>query len=375
MISQVMSISSSLLPEDTFRKLELRTSSKHKKLLDSSCQLVVGVVLKTIEAIKLKEFKKFDSNPMDFGCQNRALVLRSIDLSLLQEEINSLEQDTRRVFERYKESSLDPVSFFNEHLGELKTQDEIVFKKITYLLHSYVLTVVRKFFQKLPSGVVVTTIDPKALKDLIGETATTGFMQNVVKNSQRYLSNATAEYMREEAEKISLDSSKSRIVEMISEKQTHRVDRRTFLCFFYAVKTMLVRLREELAPICIKSIGADSLPICLFLQPIKKGGEFQRISSDNFSLDSAIVFFEIVLHVPVSEFERLLDLYGFSEIILHLAACEPAYEQGTDLFSIQLEEARNEVLFYKEKGGMDFCQLDHIYLDQLANKESVYEYR
>ncbi len=214
---------------------------------------------------------------------------------------------------------------------------------------------------------------PKALMDMVGPSATTGFVQEVVKNSQRRLSSATAVFMRQEALQLEDSPVKSRINHMLSFE--HQVDRRTFLCFFYAVKTLLLRLREEMTPICLKSVSLGSEPFFVFLEPKEKAGEFQVVSSDSFSGNTVMFMFEMVVGIAQEEFIDRITQYGFTEIVLELASREFPYEKGTDLSSISDEGAREEVASYRKRNTVDFCELDHIYLDQVANKGVVYDYR
>ncbi len=88
MITQTCnSVTRSLLPEDAVSKLETGRSSQAEKLLGMAYSLVTQVVLRTIDIVRNREYKKLDSNPMDYGCQNRALVLRGFDLAGLTEDL------------------------------------------------------------------------------------------------------------------------------------------------------------------------------------------------------------------------------------------------------------------------------------------------
>ncbi len=255
----------------------------------------------------------------------------------------------------------------------LVVENDAHFQKIEYLLHSNILTIVRKFDQQQDNGIVVTKMAPKALMGMAGASATTGFVQEVVKNSQRRLSSSTAVFMRQEALQLKDSPIKDRINHILSFE--HKVDRRTFLCFFYAVKTLLFRLREGMTPICLKSVSLGSEPFFVFLEPKEKDGEFQIVLSDNFPDNTVMFIFEMVVGVTQQELMDRITQYGFTEIVLELASREFPYEKGTDLSAIPDEGAREEVALYRKRNTVDFCELDHIYLDQVANKGVVYDYR
>jgi hypothetical protein len=364
MISQINTAAHALLPEEMIRQLENGSSSKLSKLLDSSCSLIVNALLQTIVEIKSQNYKRFDSNPLDFGCQNRALVLRSILEKNLTEELDFLEKEALEVQKLYQSKAVSPINLLNSFP---------ISEEIEYLLHSYLLTVVRKFDKQLPNGVIITKMFPKALAEMSGG-GTTGFMQDVVKNSQRKLSAATADFMKREAGKIENSAIKEPLMEMLSIEHIRTQDRRTFLCFFYAVKTMLTRLKEERALICIKSMNFDGSPFFIFLQSLKKGAEFSLVSGDDFEGRTPTLIFEMLIHVSKEEFEDFIRREGFTDLVLILASKEPPYGGESSLSSIASEEARREIATFQSR-ALDFCELDHVYLDQLANRANIHEYR
>lgn len=222
--------------------------------------LVTNIVLGAIKSLEKRDYKSFDANPGDGGCQIRALELRSLVIRLEQEgfqECCSLKNfflqfkkagQERRNNPGRLESSLHRG--FEEELSQLK-----ISKEMEYLLHCYFSASLRVPYQTCENGVIMTRSDVSRLAKLSKniDRLESKHRKKIVENHQKKLSMLSVEAIRASARQLSsLDlGEKQFLVRMLSKEHTHlftpnkEFEPKEFGCLFYEMKTVLACLKEE----------------------------------------------------------------------------------------------------------------------------------
>lgn len=351
----------------------------------STSLLIVNIALKAIEALNKSNFKAFDANPGDRGCQNLAFELRRLSAAGLPsvEEKRSLEETAFRIKDLVKErmnsekqrNKCSALLFFKSHLVTL-----VVSKEMEYILHCYLSTVLRTPYKTLETGVVVTRSDVSKFEKLspkIDSRLKGGFPNEILKENQKNLSKLSMESIRASAMRLSTlkTEEKDLLMTMLSKENTHIVQNRTFGCSFYGIKTVLFLLREERGVICLKSIvPKGSLSFRIFLRAQEIGGEFTVLSEEAFgeiSSDTAIMVFEVEVKMNKEETSRFLMEHGLTDMLLFQASEEALYEPGTELDKIIVPDgARKEILecLVNRFGMHKVLTVDHVYFNTLGGE-------
>ncbi|MCX6990342.1 MAG: hypothetical protein NTX49_04680 [Chlamydiae bacterium] len=328
-------------------------------------------------------FKEFDANPGDGGCQLRALALRDIsnrDLSKECAELKAAMEKIKRVItSRYTSHKLPEESssvFFDRELRVIQLSAEM-----EYLMHCHLLKVLRTPYQTLASGVVMTKTEMHKLTlfQPAADKIESDIRRAIVEESQVRTSFLSMERVRAEVDKITtlLPAELEIVTEMLSESHTHvftaddRFRPKAFGCLFYAIKTLLQRLKEEQTLICLKGIvpkGREG--VSLFLQSSARGAEFALIPGGAV-IDTAqdVVVFEVVFNQTEAATREMLSARSFTEEALINASLENQFERGSTLESMEHESAIEEVLTHKAmaEGREIAFAIDHIYFDKLKH--------
>ena len=374
---------SSLLPSSLIDKLVEK--GEVEKPMCATSLLIVNIALEAIEALNADNYKAFDANPGDRGCQNLAFELRCLHLLGLpkQEERSALEIAASRIKSLIKErlskekerNKCSSQVFFKEQVSLLAMS-----KEMEYVLHCYLSTVLRTPYKTLETGVVLTRSEVYKLGKLsakIEDKLREGFPSQILQENQQKLSHLSAEAMRASAEKISsLQVEEKELIRSLLSKENTRVVRsRTFGCCFYGIKTVLLRLREEQGVICLKSIVPKGcLPFRIYLKSEMSGSEFTVLSEEAFislSPNTPILVFEVEMSVGKEEASHLLMKHGFTDAVLVQASEEPLYEPGTELDKIVVPKAaKEEILSYQKKREdiPKFFAVDHVYFNLLRGE-------
>lgn len=378
----------SLVPKSFIQGLQ--SGKKHETLCETQmCSvvlLIVNIALGAIKALKQGQYKCFDANPGDGGCQSRALELRRLFMIDLKEEYTALEKVAsgikvlvnKRKGNPKERSKCTAQAFFQAHVGTLTMS-----KEMEYILHCYLSTVLKTPYQTLANGVVMTRSDASKLSVLsskITSVLDTPSLRKIVEGNQTTLSMLSVAAMRFAASQvISLGSDeKEQMMTMLSPEHTHlftpdiiKYEPKAFGCLFYEVKTVLTRLREEQGIVCLKSIVVTGSPFHLLLQSPTSGKEFEVLTDEactSLLPVTAIVVFEAVVKVEKEVASHLLMEHGFTDTILAQAAQEAPYEPKSTLDDVKVPKALEEIVAYKEKRVKigDFILLDHVYLNTLS---------
>ncbi len=343
-----------------------------------------GTAIGVIPALVHRNFKAFDSNPGDAGCQNRALILREflkIDMGVECEALHSTLMKVRQLVQRRKESPKfqvgSPAKFFETLFADLRISPEMEF-----LMHSHFLTVLRASYEVTSRGIVMTKTDISRMEWFCSTLNHVGreIRFAIAENSQHKLSLMTAERLRRALESSSLIPSKEKEVmrRMLSDEMTHlfssdaRFMPKTFLCQFFAVKSVLIRLREDRALILLKGfVKKEVAPICIFLQPAKAGDEFIPLSAEDVEAldpEAPLVVFDSVVEKSMDELLKSLELVSFTEQVLSQAACVPPFEHSSKASDIKDPEGLAEVLHYQARHSArpSAFILDHVFLSSLS---------
>ena len=381
------SLLSSLIPRSVVEGLltEKEDDNLGESAMCAVALLIVNIILGTIKVRKANNFKSLDANPGDKGCQSRALVLRKLtrmDLEAEYATLNKNAQEIKKLVNTRKSSPKEqqkcpPHKFFCNHFEALT-----ISKEIEYLLHCYLSTILRKPYQTLSNGVVMTKSDTGQLK-VLSEKITIldiSMRRKIVEENQKTLSVLSVAAMRIAAAEVSTlgPEEKNLMMTMLSPEHTHLFtpnfelyEPKAFVCQFYGVKTLLIRLREEHALVCLKSIVVTGKASYLLLQSSVSGEEFELLPDETYTVLSqmtAVVVFEAVVNVEKEKAKKLLIEQGFTTIMLSEAAIAEPYEPKSSLDDVKVPEAVAEITCYTEKRAEwgDAIALDHIYLSTLG---------
>lgn len=375
----------SLLPDIITTKLSQRL--REDSITDSAqyalALLISSSILGSIQSLEKRAYKDFDANPGEGGCQARALELRRIvQLDSVKEECGPLSAVAERIkatVQKYKGKQsklvqLESCQFFTKEIGDIE-----ISKEMEFLLHSYVSKVMRLPVKTLENGIVITKSDVGRLSMLSKnfDKCVEGVMrQRVLEQNQITLARISREAMRSHGNEIvSLEQrEKQLLMEMLSIRNTKQFteEPRKFLpkefgCLFYEVKTLLTRLKEEKAVICLQNISNTGIPFRLYFRPKVEGEEFEVLLDEEvkeLDKNTLITAFDAVVTVEKEKAKELFMQHGFSEIVLMQSANEAPYNPSSKIEEIKEPEARQEIDNYrrKSKNLENFLILDHIFL-------------
>lgn len=376
-IMDTCSIVSSLVPiYSTGNRTEERENPGEQQMC-AVALLIAETILGTLKALNQKNYKAFDANPGDGGCQNQALELRRLTALDLSEECGELEKTAcalKNLVQTRKSNPKErmkcsPEEFFSTHVESIH-----ITKEMEYLLHCYLLTVTRVPYKTLENGVVLTQTEPSRLSKLSKNLKN---VKEIASGAQARLSMLNMESIRRHVNALSTVENKERIALMLSVENTHfytpnpHYPPKAYGSLFYSVKTVLHRLSEEGALIALKSIVKDGKPIYLAMHSASMGGPFELLPDSSYSdlsPDTPIVVFEAVVERSRDEAAEEIRTRGFTDLALTCASKEAPYEPKSDLSSIKVHEALLEIQGYREKTTC--LQLDHVYLTTVG-KEGV----
>ena len=146
--------------------LRKRIAQKDVRFRDAACatsQFVANVILGTVKAIRSGDFKSFDPNPGDAGCQSRAAILHFLlqDPSNMK-ELEALEEKARTVIDIFRKcknnlKEQDAAGLFQREVESIEISEDMAF-----LMNCYFLQVLRHPCHKpgvvnpAPNGVLTT---------------------------------------------------------------------------------------------------------------------------------------------------------------------------------------------------------------------------
>jgi hypothetical protein len=382
-VNATSSVIASILPRNFLTHLQ---NEKKEDTICSVSLLIANVIVRALSAIKQGNLKQLDGNPGNGSCQNQALIICQLYHTGLDEEGiillkkgGKLKKRIMRRKQNQKESrKTAPLAFFQQYVTPLE-----VSKKWEFVLHSHLLWVVKLPHQTLPNGIVITKSCPGRLEALSKgfSKIDCAFKRLLVEQSQLTHSLMSLEKVREIASGLWGLSpfSKEVLVQMLSTKNTHlyspnekKYAPKAYGCLFYLMKTLLFRLREVEALICLKSIETEKKPFCLFFQPESPGEEFALVQEESLTkIDKkmGIIVFQAVSSIDSSSAATNLIAEGITEALLCRAAFEPPYEGSSTLSSIQMEEGIEEIKAYQAMGKGSYLILDHIYANTLGKED------
>jgi hypothetical protein len=260
---------------------------------------------------------------------------------------------TKRGQKKFEEKA---YTFFSGQLGSLA-----VSKKMEFLLQGFALTRLRKPIKQDKKGVIYTATETGYLSlfsKLLGGQPFNSWQKNITQYWTKEFTALSVALIREEAEKITCleANKKERLRRMLSEACTHiytpdpQFEVKTFGCCFYEYQAIITRLKEENGLVGFKNIVSEGRPFLILLQ-----GQYKEGAT--------------TLHQD--ELRSWIASITFEKMILAFAAKEPPYEPNSDLESIEDEEAKKEILFYREimeKQVEDKVVLDHVYCNLLVEE-------
>lgn len=385
-IATVRPLVTSLLPthaQEVISKLQENQRCAETRMFAITL-LITNVVLGAIKALKGGDYRSFDANPGDGGCQVRAMELRRLVQMDLKGECSFLQkkaQEINKNVQHRKNTAHKPQNpleeFFLEQFDQLG-----VSKEMEYLLHCYLSAKLRAPYYTHENGVIMTKSDISYLAKLSQKIDTLDytFRRKIVENNQKNLSSLSLDLLRDSAMRITSlkGEEKALLITMLSEKHTHvftphkDFEPKTFGCLFYEIKVLLSYLKEECGIICLKNIvPKGSEAFCIFLQSQASQEEFSVLSDQecrSLNLNSPVIVFTAVMNLGKEEALKRLKQYRFSDMVLLQAAKETPYEPGSSLDDIKEDKAVEEITSYQQKETEigNFFTLDHIYLNKVG---------
>jgi hypothetical protein len=362
-------------------------------------ETIANIAIKSVQAFLQGKLKLLDPNPGDDGCQLRAIALYNLfqDQEVFQEglklletarKINQMAIDLRRTEKRAEHPKLKAELaqlLFQKGIGTVECS-----KKMEFILLCGFLQTLRKPFQVLPNGIVLTKSDSSQLqqfsKRINGDLDRT-YRLAMVERTEVQLTNLSMDVIRNVAFKaLSFESKEKEILcRMLSAENTKFTKPKApyipkaIGCKYFAGKAMIYSLKEQKALVALKSIVLKGLPISmLFFQSREKGAEFELVPLDcvrKLDLKTPMVVFEAVFGAPLEEIAARVNKCGLTRIILTDFSIQPPYEKGSQAEDVADEQARNEILKYK--AGMEellgskenpFLLFDHIFANTLENE-------
>jgi hypothetical protein len=284
---------------------------------------------------------------------------------------------TKRGQKKFEEKA---YTFFSGQLGSLA-----VSKKMEFLLQGFALTRLRKPIKQDKKGVIYTATETGYLSlfsKLLGGQPFNSWQKNITQYWTKEFTALSVALIREEAEKITCleANKKERLRRMLSEACTHiytpdpQFEVKTFGCCFYEYQAIITRLKEENGLVGFKNIVSEGRPFLILLQGQNKEGNFTIFAQEEYSMldpKAPLVVFEGATTLHQDELRSWIASITFEKMILAFAAKEPPYEPNSDLESIEDEEAKKEILFYREimeKQVEDKVVLDHVYCNLLVEE-------
>lgn len=342
----------------------------------------VKAIQMAYKAYEEGDAKAFDPNPGDAQCQSRGYLLYQIfpdkqvasafkGLSSCSERINKLmcskRTDTQAVF-------------FDTHFSPIQLSADVA-----YLLGCYVAATVRVPHHQEESGVVVTCTNIGRLSVFakkINERMEKSHREKMVDHIKEKVCFQSLSYMREAIAKTSLVFAKEQLllVRMYSEQQvilyseSDKYSRKPFVCQFFALQGVTLRIRDEQMLVAFKSIVKEGKPFYLFYRSQNPGSEVMPVSDDELKqrpAEQPIVVYEGVNKLPSQqELARAIEKIGFTTILLANASGFAPYHSKSTLEDLKDPEAKQTILAYKERAKEigEVIEFDHIYANTLGKE-------
>ena len=355
-----------------------------EKELCAAAKFVLHSAHGAVEAFTRHQFKLFDANPGDSGCQNRAIVLRELEKSDLSTEFRDLLDRVSPLLKKVQ--ALDSVENGPkmEELVDSTIRDLSVSNELAFLIHSFVST-------KMKAGCA----DERGVRKVRSEESglcklskqilvfnrraygSSFDLSCILNQNQKVLSRMSLEGVAAIASRIQClpDQEAAAMRQMLSPERRRVVTTshgtRSFGFQFATLKTLLTQLRQTRGTICFMSIvPKGERRFHLFLRSPDGRADFEVIAEE--MAEASLVAFESLVRGNSQErAEEAFRKHGFSTLMLAQAAYHTS-PFGDDpketLASADLpDEVLEDVKRVPDVGG-DLFELDHLFF---AAKEEV----
>ena len=277
-------------------------------------RLLKETIRRTRKALIDGNYKCFDANPGDGGCQNRALFFATRNV---RPEIDA-------IYQRVSSINAAIQKFERDGAGDL-LNEQFSFptsKDCQFCLLSYILTVTKVKAQVLESGIVMTKTDIGNLGSL-----TKNFdrlcldRRQLVSHMQARLAEMSNVFMQEEG---------ARFDDPVLTEKLQRIEMgiwvgfppRPFGFLFYQIDTLLRRIEEEEIIICFRNVR-PKFTILMQNASMIEDCDPQKL----------VVVFEGATARPEEEMRQLINDIGFTQIVRYSAAIERQFGPQSPLAS------------------------------------------
>ncbi len=324
--------------------------------LSTLATLLLRTLQRSNDALQKGDYKVFDANPGDGGCQARALIFFACDE--VKGECAEVAQRTRKlgaIIELAHQGTLMQKRAVGQATEEAFGT---VSDKLCFTLLAFMMTSVKCVAKVAPNGIIWTKSDINKLNTLskgLGSSECCDLRRKLLEDGQAYLSELSISLVHEEGMRF-LDPTLNERLLMKKEGRWPGYTPKTFGFLFYQVDALLRCLLTGKGGIVVRVIRPVA---CL---EMKSDGE--AFVTNSLDPDDKVVVFEGTTELSKEELQGKITACGFQDFILAGAASVYQFGPKSSLMSEDLKVAR-----YQEKAteiGMDqqaepFFLLDHIY--------------
>jgi|GEM_PF-4543637 len=331
-----------ILPASARREID----SMSLKVNDS---LILATLLKqalhsAAHALNAGNYKLFDANPGDGGCQARALFFATRDVAPELIEAAKRVTEMSSMIQRFrdkptKESLLQKLNFPLSENGR-------------FALLAYILTCTKAKLRELPNGIVLDQTDINRLGKLARTFDKLSLnRQLLISEMQTELAKMSITIVQQEAAQLGDPHLSQQLLEVRMAHYDGFPEKPSgFL--FYQIEALLGRLQQEKGVVCIRNVK----PVYTFL-----------LNAEGMSITACdpktkVVVFEGATTQSKEELEMRIVTTGFTTVIRHLAAKEKQFGPQS---SIECDDERVQCARKPLELG-DFI-LDHIYVQTWEN--------
>ncbi|MCH9610386.1 MAG: hypothetical protein S4CHLAM81_04530 [Chlamydiales bacterium] len=306
--------------------------------------MLKNAIKKTRKALFDGDFKKFDANPGDGGCQNRALFFASRDV---KPQIFQLYDDRvdriNRVIQMTRQKKGDGMAMLKEQF------DLAVSTDVQFCLLSYILTCTKAKKRELPNGIVLTATNIGGLASLCKFDKLRLDRREFVCLMQTKLAKMSNEVCQ--AAGITLmDPTLSVKLSMVRMGRWEGFPEKPFGFLFYQERTLLGCLHAQKSVICLRNVK----PVFTIL--MKSDGErFEPI--EECGADQKLVVFEGATTLSRTELLDRVLTAGFTRAMEFCAANEKQFGPQS---AFECDDERVQAVRANPIDLGDFM-LDHIY--------------
>ncbi len=329
-----------IFPASVRRQIESDSLSKNDQLILAT--LVKEALRHAASALKAGDYKRFDANPGDGGCQTRALFFATRDVApeLLEaaKKVTTM-NDTIQAFRR---KPTDNSLLKDERLNLPLSQNGC------FALLACIVTCTKATLRELPNGIVLDKTDISGLHKLVRNVAQLSLDRKLlVSEMQTQLARMSIAIVQQEAVQLG-DPHLSKELEKVRMVRYDNFPEKPSGFLFYQIEALLGLSAQNNVVFCVRNV--KPVYTCFFTA---KG---QSIT--DCDPNSKVVVFEGATTQSQQDLEERINLAGgLTRVISHLAAKEKQFgpQSSKECDDERVQAARTPL-------ALGDFELDHIYV-------------